>query len=146
MNIPLPKKIDGYKLDAEYRIPRAGDECLDADGLVFIATAYYGHRLLLVLTPERKVLDWSKVDKWVLCYSDEFQGLYPKGMCVSPSKIFNNWQAHTLGDKCPVDSDACVVDVKNWDGCEYSAVASDINWSAVAQFRVTELSDGYEYE
>jgi len=98
---------------------------------------------------ERKVLDWSKVDGNVLVHPRNVHGHLMKTLdrCVAPDSIWTGWQPHILGDKCPVDPEACYVYVMHKNGISYEGPAYKLlDWSEVMWFQVLRLVEGYEYE
>lgn len=52
MKVTLKEKIDGYSLEAEYRIPKKGEHYLDGNNEVTIAAINHSY-FFIVLTPER---------------------------------------------------------------------------------------------
>ena len=142
MKLKLLEKIDGYELEAEYTKLWIGDTGIDANGDPYLAPA--GH-MGIKLTPERKFVDWNKVDKDVLVHKSGGP-LYRRGSYPYPHKIWEGFQAHMLNDQCPVDPDAFMVQVWYKDNSVGVLVASSVSWDRVTRYRVTGLADGYEYK
>ena len=143
MKLKLQEKIDGYELYAEYTKLWIGDTGIDANRNTYLAAS--GH-MGITLTPERKFVDWGKVDWSVLVeprddgYMRELKNMH------RPRCITDIWQAHTIGDKCPVDPEAFKVGVRYVAGGNvYTSTAKGVNWAAVTQYKAY-LADGYEYK
>jgi len=142
MKVTLHNPVEGYELYAEYTKLWIGDTGIDANGDTYLAAS--GH-MGLKLTSERKYVDWGKVDDSVLILSNG--AIYQSGGMIKVNVfIWDGWQAHTLGDKCPVDPDAFKVGVRYAAGGNvYTSTAKGVNWAAVTQYKAY-LADGYEYK
>lgn len=148
MKLKLLEKIEGYEDIIEFRKIEIGD-MHTIDGVVAISggTQSYGH----VLTPERKFVNWALVDDKVIV--SHGKGLLRVEDVMSESfvgyAIDNEWQAHIMGDKCPVDPDAFRVDVRGPKGEVIGVIWRDLvsinHWRDITQFKVTGLAPGYEY-
>ena len=100
---------------------------------------------------ERKVLDWSKVDGNVKVkdsQADVWSAPLESPIFTSHSYVLSGErQPHILGDKCPVDPEACYVYVMHKNGISYEGPAYKLlDWSEVMWFQVLRLVEGYEYE
>ena len=149
MKITLSKKIEGYELDAEYDFVNHGDKFLKVDGTAGTWDNGIGV-VRLILTPERKVLDWSKIDGNVRVKDDQDEiwsaALRSTKLHSIMYVLSNERQPHILGDKCPVDPKACYVHVMNKDDDDSEGIAGKLDWGEVSWFRVLRLVEGYEYE
>lgn len=167
MKVKLLEPIEGFEQEAEYRAVEKGEIFINSQPnylpIVNHSENIAGARI--VLTPIKKVLDWDKISNGVhIRHDDGIGGLdilmahnvfddLPKNI----KKLYSippSWIAHTLGDKCPVDPDACIVEATAWrrphphidvGDVRIKCVAKDIPWGDVCQFRVTGLAEGYEY-
>lgn len=152
MKLKLLEKIDGYEEVAEYRYVRSGEIYINGDVPFEWGAIESSCSMLLVLTPERKVVDWGKCDDKLLLVRDCGLAIarlssFDSGMINSLWTVDKEWQAHTLGDKCPVDPDAFRVGVRYKPGGNiYTSTARTVDWSSVTQYKVTGLADGYEYK
>lgn len=148
MKVTLHNPVEGYELYAEYTKLWIGDTGIDANGDTYLASS--GH-MGLKLTPERKVVDWGKVDKDVLvhpkCNADDCWVMRME-IANRPVGIYDGWQAHITGGECPVDADAFMVEIRRGAAGpgSFPFTAREVNWYLVSQYRVTGLADGYEYK
>ena len=149
--------IDGYEDVVEYRFGKYKEEFLNASGEAqtwgFIPDSPHP---CLILTPKIKYLDWTKCDGGV-----EVTHKHSRDCVTLPLEDINfsarhyiisdKWQAHMLEDKCPVDPDACWVEVRKMDTEEYVSyphftdVAGRIWWDDVTAYRVIKLIPPYKY-
>ena len=150
--------IDGYEDVVEYRFVQYQEEWIAENGEVCqwpfseSETEIRHH----VLTPKIKYLDWTKCDGGV-----EVTHKHSRDCVTLPLEDINfsarhyiisdKWQAHMLDDKCPVDPDACWVEVRKMDTDEYVSyphftdVAGRIWWDDVTAYRVIKLIPPYKY-
>ena len=148
MKLLLGDKIEGYEGVVEYRYLKPGDSFLICGVVYYWSGGGGSGSMYHVLTPERKYVDWGKVDKDVLVHSKSVNNYYIEtiDMCASIDRIWSGWQAHTLGDKCPVDPDVFKVGVRYKAGGNiYTSTARTVNWTLVTQYKAY-LADGYEYK
>lgn len=148
MKITIDHKLSQYKKEVEFRPAMHGEMYLFmGDG-----SAAQGPTLrsVHVLAREGKLLDWSLVSLDVLVLEEGCPqvrlGDLPlyEPYRVLPCKIDDKDQGFN-GSVCPVDPEACIVDVKTRTSTQYGIVAKNIYWRDVIQFRVSGLADGYSY-
>lgn len=159
--ILIDPPIDGYKTEAVYKIPSQGDYYLSSDHKVNVLRSreddlLHPNELKIILTPDFKLLDWDKVSGNALIKpqngtGDEFAKAlneHALKFLINPNnkELSDIWQAYTGSGECPVDPDACIVDVKYWNNLElFSVPANEQGWIKVAQWRFVRLAKGYKY-
>lgn len=151
MKIILPNPPEGYEEEAEWRLPKREEKFIsNHNDQITEAIDDYSVEKRIVLTPIKKYLDWDKVDRRVLVSkrSSTLIGLLSETDEDNLHCFSKIWQAHTLGDECPVHGEAVIVELKYWDGSvpQNTNLANEIYWNRVAQFRVVELAEGWEYK
>jgi len=148
IKVKLLDPIDGYEAEAKFGIAKEGEYVYDGRNVIRSKLGRYDSRL--ILTPTKKIHDWSRTSKNVLVYADggrlEFREIADK-FCFNV-RYTRIWQAHTGKDICPVDKRCVLVDIEYWDSCcsGSSIPAGSVRWDDVAQYRVVGLAEGWEYE
>ena len=154
IKLKLLEPIEGYEDVVELRNVKRGATAIDDSGEPYVSI---GSHLGVALTPIKKKHDWFKVNDDVLVVKDgvicRMSDARTIRACFENNfglTYFDGWQAHTIGDKCPVDPDAVMVETMCFFGAGGlesfpSVIAALVNWRYVAQYKVTGLADDCEY-
>lgn len=143
--IEIPIVPEGWEPVA-FRGAVCGENYINFRGLVDECTRELepaGQQVLIVKRKTRKY-DWSKTHKDVLIVDMNgdmhTQPKYP----VQPYRnmqMAEVWQPN-ITDECPVDPDACIVEVVYVDGEFGFGFASRFNWPSVKRWRFVKLVEG----